>query len=617
MVVVDSVALIWQIRDSTMDASLATARSPRPRPGGGKVGTGKILLLTCGFFGMQLVWSVLMTNGTPYLQTLSLPASLTPLVWLAGPLSGAIFQPIIGAHSDRCVSPWGRRSPYIITGAVSTTICLLGLSFTDSVLPSVLSLVGISGRSNDAVARTLVQVAAVLWVYWLNLSLQPLQSGLRARIVDVCPPEEQARANAWASRFTGLGNVAMCAIGYWGVPAWLHVFDGNHVFRSLSIVAAAAMMATVGLSCFMVREVPLVEVDDTVEDGEEEKGGKKRMGIATVLRGLAESIRTLPRLNTRTIQDQVAAKNIDKDTTHAASMRMGNLSGFMTAVVALSVTFALPAILGRVDRTRGSGSLTGVGTGKSGSPGVACQKRTLSWAWAAAQVLLAMCMFATMFASDYVSSMAIVAMVGVSWAVTIWVPFALIATDISKLSGSEGEEALEEMLLGGHRSSGGRRRRKALGAGAVMGLHNLAIASPQIVSALVSSLLLFVFAGQTEWVLRAGGIATALHMRCASVRKAAFQIFSSSAASVSTEPTQHLKIWAFAVEALEGVLHRSTRPDMVLLGLQDGDIIKIRFEGVTGGTETIVFLIFEIPWHEILDKRFGVVFSECVSPLEG
>ena len=40
--------------------------------------------------------SLCYSYGTPFLLELGLPAQLTSLVWLAGPISGLVAQPVIG-----------------------------------------------------------------------------------------------------------------------------------------------------------------------------------------------------------------------------------------------------------------------------------------------------------------------------------------------------------------------------------------------------------------------------------------------------------------------------------------------------------------------------------------
>ena len=52
------------------------------------------------------------------------------MVWIAGPLSGLIMQPLVGAIADRSRSKWGRRRPFMIGGAVVVGFCLLLLGWT-------------------------------------------------------------------------------------------------------------------------------------------------------------------------------------------------------------------------------------------------------------------------------------------------------------------------------------------------------------------------------------------------------------------------------------------------------------------------------------------------------
>ena len=70
---------------------------------------------------------------TPYLLSLGLTKSRTSLVWIAGPLSGLIMQPIVGVFSDRSRSRWGRRRPFMAVGAVMVGICLLVLGWASEV----------------------------------------------------------------------------------------------------------------------------------------------------------------------------------------------------------------------------------------------------------------------------------------------------------------------------------------------------------------------------------------------------------------------------------------------------------------------------------------------------
>lgn len=71
---------------------------------------------------------------TPYLLQLGLTKSRTSLVWIAGPLSGLIMQPIVGVIADRSRSKWGRRRPFMIGGSIVVGICLLILGWTSEIV---------------------------------------------------------------------------------------------------------------------------------------------------------------------------------------------------------------------------------------------------------------------------------------------------------------------------------------------------------------------------------------------------------------------------------------------------------------------------------------------------
>jgi MFS family permease len=112
--------------------------------------------------------------GTPYLLSLGLSEQLTSLVWLAGPISGLIAQPLIGAISDSSQSQYRRRY-WIVTATVLLAFSALGLAFTD---PIAKSLVGLFGggqgdwdpREADLVNKTAIAIAITCF-YGLDFAL--------------------------------------------------------------------------------------------------------------------------------------------------------------------------------------------------------------------------------------------------------------------------------------------------------------------------------------------------------------------------------------------------------------------------------------------------------------
>src|SRR5580704_3980188 len=71
-----------------------------------------------GFLGIQFGWGLQLANMSAIYTILSARPDEIPILWLAGPVTGLLIQPIIGAMSDRTWNRLGRRRPYFLTGAI-------------------------------------------------------------------------------------------------------------------------------------------------------------------------------------------------------------------------------------------------------------------------------------------------------------------------------------------------------------------------------------------------------------------------------------------------------------------------------------------------------------------
>lgn len=119
------------------------------------------------------------------------------LVFMAGPLSGLIVQPLIGAYADRSRSKFGRRRPFMLIGTGVAVFGMLLLAYSREVA----GLFGITATWG-AIA------CAVLAIYLIDFSINAVMSTDRALIVDTLPPTQQEAANAWGGRMCGIGGVA-------------------------------------------------------------------------------------------------------------------------------------------------------------------------------------------------------------------------------------------------------------------------------------------------------------------------------------------------------------------------------------------------------------------------
>ena len=87
--------------------------------------------MNVGFFGIQFSFGLQQTAINPIFSFLGAHHEELPLLNLAGPVTGLLIQPIIGAISDKTWSPrWGRRKPFFLIGAITASLCLFAFPFS-------------------------------------------------------------------------------------------------------------------------------------------------------------------------------------------------------------------------------------------------------------------------------------------------------------------------------------------------------------------------------------------------------------------------------------------------------------------------------------------------------
>ena len=162
---------------------------------------------------VKLTWTY-----QPYLSSLGTPASRIPLFVFSGPVAGLIGPPIFAVSSEMCESPLGKRKPFIFLGGLGTILSLLFLGAARPLAEALVHQIS-SSRSLNAETAT-CQIVAGLSIYALNFSIQPLQLGLRASVVDHFAPHQQPAANLWISCFSAMGSVTITVVGLIFKPAF-------------------------------------------------------------------------------------------------------------------------------------------------------------------------------------------------------------------------------------------------------------------------------------------------------------------------------------------------------------------------------------------------------------
>ncbi|RYP51155.1 hypothetical protein DL769_010857 [Monosporascus sp. CRB-8-3] len=210
--------------------------------------TSALLVLTCPSLGLQVCWFLLQSSATPYLFSLGIPDSIISLVWATGPIFGAFAQPIIGLLSDELQHPMGRRKPVIVSGASVVIVFLLAMACADELTRWTVAPSG-DGRPTG---HWQTQTFAVFCVILILFALQAYSVGVRALVVDNCPPSQQSKAATWVMRWNVLGLAVLSTIGFLDAKSSSGEAGVATAFKILVLVAAFCSAATVGLVCYFV-----------------------------------------------------------------------------------------------------------------------------------------------------------------------------------------------------------------------------------------------------------------------------------------------------------------------------------------------------------------------------
>lgn len=188
-----------------------------------KLNFWQILNMNVGFFGIQYSFGLQQSAVTPIYDFLGAAPDQIPILHLAGPVTGLLVQPIIGAMSDKTWSPrFGRRKPYFLIGALLCSVSLLLFPFSSS----------------------LWMAAGLLWI--LDAGNNTAMEPYRALIADKLVPEQQPTGFQMQSFFTGLGQVLanlsififpIFIIGKTGsLPTWVYASFFLGAFCSIATI---------------------------------------------------------------------------------------------------------------------------------------------------------------------------------------------------------------------------------------------------------------------------------------------------------------------------------------------------------------------------------------------
>ncbi|KAF9339513.1 hypothetical protein BGZ91_005682 [Linnemannia elongata] len=469
---------------SQLSGSETSARQRKPGLHGrariwGPNKTVRMILLTTALMGLQFTWSVEMAYGTPFLLQLGLSKSLMSLVWLAGPLSGLVMQPVVGALSDRCTSKLGRRRPFLIIGVTAVVVSFLCLGWCKEIMA------GVFGADYDNLDSATI-LMAVGSIYILDFAINCVQASCRTLIVDSLPSSQQEAAAAWASRLMGLGGIFGYFMGNVNLPELIPAF-GDAQIKGLCIVACLFLILTVGLTCITVTERVMVRAAKVSTSSMDEF----LQGFKSILR----AIRYLPTRIQHLCNVQFFAwmgwfpflfysstyiaeiytqetSRIDPNDPMAqepgvgvqdAAVRAGSYCLLIYSIVSLIASIVLPVFVAPAE-SPGTGSKGPFSSART-EGGFGGNKRSSKWwrrwprwlqlpirgltlprMYTLSLALVSFSLVSTWYVQDLRGSTILFAGCGVAWAVSMWAPFSILGEVISQ---QMQEEQHQGRLRGG------------------------------------------------------------------------------------------------------------------------------------------------------------------------
>jgi len=233
----------------------------------------QILTMNFGFFGVQFSFGLQQSNMSAIYKYLGAEEAELPLLWLAGPVTGLVVQPIIGAISDGTWSPkLGRRKPFFLIGALIASISLVFMPYSSSIW----------------------MAAGLLWILDAanNIALEPY----RAFISDKLPEKQYSFGFLVQSFFTGLGttlaNFTPAILVSFGVLALSDKMDNGipvSTYWAFGIGAAASII-TILITVLTTSEYPPSEK----ELEEIQKAKAQGNVISRTVKDIVEAFKVMP-----------------------------------------------------------------------------------------------------------------------------------------------------------------------------------------------------------------------------------------------------------------------------------------------------------------------------------
>lgn len=342
-----------------------------------------------------------------------------------------------------------------------------------------------------------------------------------------------------ASRITGVGNIVGYIAGYVHLPKimwWL----GDTQFKCLCAIASIALGLTVLMSMAIKERNPKL-------DGPKPKSRKP--GVLSFFVKLFASIKRLPPQTKKVCIVQFCAwvgffpmlfytssyigeiyvqpfleenpnmTDAQLDGLYEEATRVGTFALLIFAITSLATNVFLPFFIAPtydsapIGEALGEGHNTSLRTydeeKKHWTDRLIIPGLTLRRAWMLSQLLFMVSMLCTVLVRTVAAATVLIGLVGITWALTLWAPFAIISAEISRRDAlvrqkkrassattatgpSSSSAATVTPGFDGYVSDNDHKfdeEEETDQAGVILGIHNMSIAAPQILATMGSSLI--------------------------------------------------------------------------------------------------------------------------------
>jgi len=206
---------------------------------GGRMTKRNHLALSAYWLSTNLLWGAMLVILVPSQMKQLAPANPAEMVGLllgVGAVPALVVPLLVGPLSDRCMSRWGRRRPYMVVGS-AVNVAGLALLWYASL------------RLN-------------LWLYFAgylvtNVGNNIATGSYSGMIPDIVPKDQRGEASGWMATMSQIGTIL-------GVVSASRLMAAGHMTASYAVIAASMVLFLL-VTVLGTKERPRREAPDPID----------------------------------------------------------------------------------------------------------------------------------------------------------------------------------------------------------------------------------------------------------------------------------------------------------------------------------------------------------------